>query len=599
MKEKKRMNSKLLTRFSAHPICIALCVVVLISEASSQTFTRVTDISNPVVTDSVESGGGTWLDVNKDGFLDLFVSNGNLSNINNSLYLNDTKGNFIKVKTGSVVTDGGSSIGSTAGDYNADGSPDLFVTNRQNFGNFLYQGKGDTALLKIASGLPVTDIANSNSSSWVDIDNDGDLDLFTVNFQGNNYLYINSGPPSFTFSRIDTGAIVTDGNNFSIVGSWSDYNNDRRPDFFIGNAGTQNDHIFTNKGGGAFSVTTLSDAKATLGASWGDYDNDGDLDLFAASFLNQKSYLYRNSGPPAYTFTRIDTGIVSNDAGNSVGSFWFDADNDGDLDLYVANDGQNNFLYLNSGYPDHAFTKVTSGAVVSEGGNSFGTAGADYDNDGDVDIFVANRLNQKNFLYTNDGNGHSWLTVMLKGTVTNTSAIGTKVRVKATINGRSVWQMQEVQAQSGYNSQNLRLHFGLRDAAVIDSIKIEWQSGTDQYAVNLPVNQHRTFEETNGPTEVRSSEKNLPGTFQLFQNYPNPFNPSTVIAYSIPKPASVTLTVFDALGRNVGTLVDQYQQAGTYQVRLSAVQLMNSSGVYFYSITAGTFTDVKKLILLR
>lgn len=567
--------------------------------SSAQIFTKITDASNPVVTDQFESGGGTWFDVNNDGYLDLFVANGNITSVNNSLYMNTKNGNFKKVFTSSVVTDGGSSIGGTVGDYNADGKLDLFVTNRQNFGNFLYKGTGDSVFTKITSGNPVTDIANSNSSSWIDIDNDGDLDLFTVNFQGNNFLYYNSGTPDFTFSRVDTGAIVLDGSNFSIPGLWGDYNNDRKPDMYIGNAGAQNDALYTNQGNGYFTTTTFPDGRSTLGGSWGDYDNDGDLDLFIANFLNQNNILYNNGGAPNYSFTRIDTGIVSNDGGQSVGSSWGDFDNDGDLDLFVANDGQNNALYLNSGYPNYAFTKVTTDVSVNDGGNSFGCVAADYDNNGSLDIFVANRLSQKNFLYSNNGNSNAWSTIKLTGTVTNRSAIGTKLRMKSTINGVSFWQMQEVMAQTGYNSQNLWLHFGLGNAGVIDSIKIEWQSGMTEYFTGQPVNKMITFIEGSGPTRVNDKNLNVPDDFRLFQNYPNPFNPGTIIRYQIPERSFVNLKLYDALGREIAELVNTFRESGDYNIELNSNEYALSSGMYYYKLTAGSFTDVKKLVVLK
>src|SRR5262249_31978609 len=153
--------------------------------SAAQTFTRVTDPTNPIITDQFQSGGGCWVDLVGDGYLDLFVANGNLTNQPNALYRNMRPGGFVKVVTGNVVTDGGSSIGGTFGDFDHDGRLDLFVTNRNNFGNFLYRGLGDTVFAKVTGVPPVTDIANSNSSSWVDLDGDGVLDLYVVNFQGN------------------------------------------------------------------------------------------------------------------------------------------------------------------------------------------------------------------------------------------------------------------------------------------------------------------------------------------------------------------------------------------------------------------------------
>ncbi len=182
--------------------------------AQAQNFVRVTDPAHPFLTDAYESGGASWIDLVGDGALDVFVANGNLSIQPNTLYRNTRAGSFVRVVTGPVAADGGSSIGGAFGDFDHDGRPDLFVTNRNNFGNFLYRGLGDTLFEKVTAVPPVTDIANSNSSSWVDVDGDGDLDLYVVNFNGPDYLYINSGGPGFTFARrhhgVDGGGRVLD-----------------------------------------------------------------------------------------------------------------------------------------------------------------------------------------------------------------------------------------------------------------------------------------------------------------------------------------------------------------------------------------------------
>src|SRR5262249_20757365 len=164
------------------PLRIVILLGALLLAAPSAwaqpTFTRILDPTNPVVNDSLESGGGSWVDLDGDSVPDLFVAHGNLSNQNNALFHNAGNFHFIPVTSGAVVTDGGSSIGGTWGDYDSDGHPDLFVANRNNFGNFLYHGLGDTLFDKVTTGAVVTDIGNSNSASWVDNDNDGDLDLY-------------------------------------------------------------------------------------------------------------------------------------------------------------------------------------------------------------------------------------------------------------------------------------------------------------------------------------------------------------------------------------------------------------------------------------
>ena len=571
---------------------------------SQPTFTRIVTASNPAVNDTAESTGASWIDFNNDGYLDLFVANGNLTSQNNCLYLNDKNGGFIKITTGAIVTDGGPSIGGTWGDFNNDGILDLFVPNRNNFGNLLYLGHGDTTFTKITTGAIVTDLFNSNSSGWIDFNRDGFLDLMVVNFMQNDVLYLNNGSPLFTLTKIDTAAFLADGANFSIIGQWADYNNDRYPDVFVGNAGTQNDFVYRNNGNLTCTKYTLNDARATLGASWADFNNDGYLDLFTAGYLNQKSRLYVNSGPPNYDLTPIDTGIVSNDPANSVGSCWGDFNNDGYQDLFVANDGTlSGFLYINNGPPNFSFTKVTTGTIPANIGNSFGCTAGDYDNDGQLDLYVANRLQQKNFLFRNNGNSNHWITINCTGVVSNRAAIGTKVRVKATIGGVPRWQMQEITPQTGYNSGNLWQHFGLGNAATIDSIKVEWTNGLTHYFTNVAADRNITISETGNIVGLNTISPTVPEKFRLYQNYPNPFNPSTTILFDVPSVGNgrdrspVRLIVYDITGKEVETLINEDLTAGTYEVKFDGSKL--ASGIYFYVLQAEGYFDTQKMILLK
>lgn len=187
------------------------------------------------------------------------------------------------------------------------------------------------------------------------------------------------------------------------------------------------------------------------------------------------------------TFARTITGDIVNDIADSIGCASGDFDNDGWLDLFVANGEasvQNNSLYRNNG--DRTFTKVHAGSVVNDGGASSGCAWADYDNDGFLDLFVSNYFYdsaaappQRNFLYRNNGNSNSWVMFRLAGTVSNRSAIGAKVRVKARVRGENFWQLREISGGSGFGSQNdIRVHFGLGDATKAEVVRIEWPSGT-------------------------------------------------------------------------------------------------------------------------
>jgi hypothetical protein len=545
-----------------------------------------------VVNDQAESGGACWIDLNDDDLLDLFVANGNLTNQDDALYLNTGSG-FMKITTGPVVHDGGPSIGGTWGDYDADGRADLFVTNRNNFGNFLYHADGDTNFTKITSGDVVTDIGNSNSSSWTDLDGDGQLDLYVVNFGGPDFAYRNNGPPAFSFTGIDTMALAQ-GTAPTIPGAWADYDQDRDQDLFLGFAGTLNDRLYRNEGSFRFTEIPFADGRATLGASWGDFDNDGDLDLFTAIFLNQGNILYRNGGAPAFALIPVGTEVMPANAGNSVGSGWGDYDNDGDLDLFIANDGQNNLLFENSGPPGYTFTRILAGDPVSDGGNSFGTVWGDYDADGDLDLFVANRLNQVNFLYRNEGNANHWLKVRLTGTQSNRSAIGARVRVHATISGVPRWQTREVLGQTGYNSQNLELHFGLGDASVADTVRIEWPAGDVRSFPDVGVDRLLRIVEGAGGTGLESAPAPPLERIELGQvgtGIP------PIVRFRLPRLAHVTLELYDITGRHVATALDERRAPGLYTEPLTAVRGA-PRGVYLCRMSVPGDGRAVKLLLV-
>ena len=247
-----------------------------------------------------------------------------------------------------------------------------------------------------------------------------------------------------------------------------------------------------------------------------------------------------------------------------------------------------------------SFEKIKSGQIVSDSGYSYGFAWGDYDNDGDLDIATANTFgeNQKNALYKNElVSSNKWLNIKCKGTQTNKSAIGTKVRIKTVINGNPVWQMKEVDGQSGYCGQNLNLHFGLGNASVIDSIKVEWPAGTDQYFTNVAVNRSITITENGNLISVDENSTEVRRDFELFQNYPNPFNPSTVIRYSLIKNGFITLKIFDTLGNEVKNLVNGIQNKGNYEITFSGENL--PSGIYFYKLFSGDFSETKSMILVK
>jgi hypothetical protein len=475
-----------------------LFLAIFSSTASAQ-FTKIT--TGPVVSDGKGSRSVNFVDVDNDLDLDLFVTNGKAGGEDNMLYLNDGTGSYTQVLSGLIVTDHRPSDGATFADYDRDGRLDGFVANWYNVGNLLYRSNGPATWTQITD-QPATLNGYSEAASWADYDNDGDVDLFVANSAGNlkNYLFQNNGDATFT--KIDTGVVATDA-YISRCGAWGDYDNDGDVDLFVANESGNANNLYENLGGGAFTkITTgaiVTDGGDSWSASWGDYDNDGYLDLFVTNNGGGADFLYHNNGDN--TFIKVTTGPVVTDFGWGAGSAWDDFDNDGDLDLLVANGWgpttttkQVNFLYRNDG--GGTFVKLTGNAVTADSGWAYGCAWGDIDRDGDADLMVARWQGEveSNTLYRNDtGAANSWLDINCIGIVSNNSAIGARVRAKATINGSDVWQSREIAGISGYCGQNsLNVEFGLGDATQVDSLEIRWPSGIVDTHTNVAVSQFVT-----------------------------------------------------------------------------------------------------------
>ncbi len=572
-------------------ICLTLPFFVF-----SQTFTKVTD--SPLSTHPGDSRSVNWVDVSNDGYIDCFISNGPSSGQNNSLFLNNSNGGFTLVQNDPIVMDGKPSDGATFADIDNDGDLDAFVVNWYNRHNMAYLNNGLGQFTQVTDGLWVTNSGYSETAAFGDYDNDGFVDLYVTNSEGisRNFLYRNKG--AHVFEKINEGSMVTDQSASRNV-SWSDIDGDGDLDLFITNELGQKDELYKNNAGTSFEKLTdveiTSEGFSTMSSSWADMDNDGDLDLFLAT--NQtKNQLYRNEGD--FVFTKLSNSAVSASNTNSFSSAWSDIDNDGDLDLFVTNAFASgirlkNNLYLNDGHGE--FTAVDEGVVVTDAGWSFGCAFGDYDNDGFQDLVVATTRFDGNdefdYLYHNDGNENHWIMLSLVGTVSNRSALGAKVRVKSLIDNVPVWQMREVSSQSAYCSQNdMRAHFGLGDAVVVDSVIIEWPSGIVQYLTNLSINQIITVEE-----ELINSTGSINDRIEL-NLFPNPTDSNIQISASFGKYVDkLSMEVISSSGQVVFS--SSFQVGGSqwlYGLELRDYKV--SPGIFLVKISTGENEIIRRVV---
>ncbi len=600
-------------RRSALPL---MGLFLVAAQLHAQDFTRITE--GPLVNDDRYSEGSSWGDINNDNLLDVFVPDA-FADRSNLLFINNGDGTFTQVVEGPVVTDTSTSSGCSFGDFDNDGHLDLFVQNWNGLSSHLYMNNGNGTFTKVTSGQIVNDAGWSFNSSVVDYDNDGNLDIYVDNgaFTASgedNFLYRGNGDG--TFIKITDGDVVNDAEH-CLSSSWCDYDNDGDQDLFTANSEPFNgvpiqNFLCENNGDGTFTRLTegiiVNDIHISIGGSWGDYDNDGDFDLFVANWYGEDNQLYQNDGDG--TFSRIITGGIVNDGGNSVSGAWGDYDNDGHLDLYVTNDwNENNYLYRNNG--DGTFTRITEGDIVNDGGRSNGAAWADYNNDGFLDMFVPNGQNppQSNFLYRNNGlSGKNWINIRFVGTISNASAIGTRVKAMAALADQAVWQHREVSGHQGFNAQeSFNVEFGLGDATVLDSLIIEWLSGTVEVYTGIDVNHFYLAIEGEGLSIVTSVTGDIPpAETGLIRTFPNPFSESTVIYFNIAESAGtqnhVRMTVYDCRGRYLRTLVDTLIDSGHHTVlwdgRDDAGELV-PAGIYFCLFRGSGTVAAGKMIMLK
>ncbi|MFZ2341268.1 MAG: CRTAC1 family protein [Bacteroidales bacterium] len=477
-----------------------------------------------------DGGGAVFFDYNQDGFIDIYACNGTWVEgliktekpdvlPGNHLYRNMGDGTFQDVTKKAGVGGPWYSMGASSADINNDGYPDLFISN---YGpNVLLRNNGNGTFTDITKRAGV---AGGNECSigatWLDYDKDGFLDVYVGNFltfdpdykyyyapdgfpgpmaydAQPDFLYHNNGDGTFEDVTERMGIIDIDGRAMG-VGS-ADYDADGWVDIYVANDHTNN-YLWHNIEGkrfedrGIMSGTAFSqagEATVSMSVDYADYNFDGLLDMFVSD--DTYCALYENLGNGVFS----DRGIRSNismAAAQFVGwsSSFLDYDNDTDVDIFKTNGalkhlyGQEDQLFQNEGDGTFRDVSLELGEYFNRELVGRGACMGDYDNDGDLDVFIVNLNDKAVFLRNNKGNLNNWIILKLTGTTSNRDGIG--ARVMLTAGGRT--QTAQKKSTTGYLSQNdPRMHFGLAQSSKVDKIEIIWPSGKNQILENLDANQ--------------------------------------------------------------------------------------------------------------
>jgi hypothetical protein len=491
--------------------------------------------------------GVALFDYDGDGDADVYFLNGGrlkgskaAAAPRNALYRNDGKLKFTDVTKRAGVGDTGHGLGVAVGDYDNDGDLDLYVNN---FGpNVLYRNNGDGTFTDVTKKAGV---ANGHrvgaGASFLDMDGDGDLDLYVANYVNFTYanhqtcrfngfpayvgpmnyrptpdtLYRNNGDGTFTDVSAASGVAAHKGTGMGMV--CADYDDDGDTDVFVGNDVAGNS-VFQNDGAGKFEEVGLDSglaydlgglAQGTMGVACGDLDNDGKLDFYVTSYQHQLATHYRNLGDGVFADVTRTTGAGAGTFHHVTwGAALVDFDNDGDRDIFVAcghlHDNVRQFddsttylarnvLLMNTGKGTFVNVSGKCGDGLAVKLSSRGAAFDDLDNDGDIDGVVLNSRREPTILRNDSPGGNHWIRIRLKGTKTNRDGVGARVKVVA----GDLAQVDEVHSGRGYQSHyGMRLHFGLGKRTRVDRVEVRWIGGGTDVVKNVPVDKLLTVTET-------------------------------------------------------------------------------------------------------
>jgi hypothetical protein len=504
------------------------------------------------------SGGAGLFDCDEDGRLDIVIVNG--STIDHyrksggdplvTLYHQEPNGTFKDITKEAGLTRVGWGMGVAVADYDNDGHLDLFVTGYG--GNVLYRGLGNCKFEDATEKAGVRGGGFSTGAAWGDYDRDGHVDLFVARyvhvdlnhlpeFGSNKYckykgLLVQCGPWGLpgesdllyhnrgdgTFEEVSVKAGVHDDIGYYGLGAmWADYDNDGWPDLLVANDSVPS-YLYHNNHDGTFTDVGMLDGVAlsgdgmalgSMGIDFGDYDHSGQLSYFVTHFAEQPNSLYRNLGKKGFDDVSWTSGLGQPSYPYvGWGTAFFDMDNDGWLDILVANGhvypqvdsanagaGYQQPLLLHRNNRDGTFDEVSqeSGLAALPLKSRRGAAFGDIFNTGNIDVLLLNVGQPPSLLLNTNHDGNHRVLFHLIGTKSNRAAIGARI----TINSNGIQQFSEVRSGSSYLSQNdLRQHFGLGSNTKIDSVEIRWPNGNMEKLQDLPADMIFTIVEGSGVT---------------------------------------------------------------------------------------------------